>query len=56
MKLESGYYWIKFNSNSNWETAQYDSEQDEWNILGILSPVTYGELFIIHEERILPPK
>lgn len=55
-KRSDGYFWVKEFEHSDWEIAQYDSENDAWSLMWEELPLSDNELFEINETRILPPQ
>jgi hypothetical protein len=53
---ESGYYWVKVDKGSKWESAEYSREDYLWFITG--SPIGYHNdyFFEISETRIKSPE
>ena len=56
MALDDGFYWIKLNLMGGWIIARYSSEVDEFYLTGVEEIYTPSEIYLVNEERILPPQ
>jgi len=56
MSRESGYYWVIYEGETQWEVAKWDANEKLWHFTEAACPAQEFELEKINEERILPPQ
>lgn len=56
IKRATGYYWIKYDVNTDWEPAEYSSESESWLLTGSELHSVDGEFHEIDERQIVRNK
>lgn len=56
MDRTSGFYWIIYEGETEWEVARWDAEEKLWYLIYGTCPAQEDELSEINETRLLPPK
>ncbi len=55
MERKSGFYWVKYSDESNYEVAEYDSAKKLWMRTWCTVEFSDCELYVINENRIMSP-